>query len=383
MLNEQMFKMSQAISDIYNRMSQELMLSIIERIKVRGKSDLEREPWLWQLEKLDDMSMLNEKNVKYILEQTGIARELFERIIKNEGLKVYKTTQDGLGELLGTSPSSSDVKSSLESYYRQSFLDIDNLVNQILLTKNISENAVLKVYQSIINDIVARVISGSKTSDQAISEAISQWLDKGFPSRFVDAGGRTWTIENYIRMVTQSTTYRVYNDMRTRASEDMGVNTFYYSIHPASRPACAPIQNKVVTTGASFYSEELGYAVESLYDHDWGYAWGCLGINCRHYLTPFVIGVNYLPDVPEHLKDLTPEQAIENGKKQAKQRAFERAIRNDKYKSEIYKAIGNAAMAQRYKNLLATHRKGLRDLIKENPFLFRDYDREKIYKKTG
>lgn len=37
----------------------------------------------------------------------------------------------------------------------------------------------------------------------------------------------------------------------------------------------------------------------------------------------FIIGVNELPEDPEHLKDLIPEQAEENARIQAKQRALE------------------------------------------------------------
>ncbi|GAB7390112.1 phage minor capsid protein [Lactococcus garvieae] len=378
--DDQMISRSGSVGDVYEQMSQELMFNLINRIKQRGSADLQREPWLWQLEKLNDMHMLNEQNVKYILDQTGIAKDLFDDIIKNEGLKVYKNTQEQLAEELGKNSPHNDVKMTLESYAQQTFKDVNNLVNQSLLSSNFAKNPIMKTYQSIIEMAVAEVVSGVKTADQAINDTVMKWLAKGFPSNFIDKAGRQWNIDSYVRMVTQSTTYRVYNDMRTRANEELGVETFYYSKHGASRPACAPIQGKVVTKGQSFYSKILGYRVESLKEHGLGTAGGALGANCKHYLTPFIIGVNTLPAIPEHLKSVTPKQAIENGRKQAQQRAYERAIKDDKYKLQAARLLEDKRRIDHFQNMLGIHRSSLNDLLKENEFLQRDASRERIYK---
>ena len=357
------------------------MLAMIQRIKIRGTADLEREPWLWQLEKLNDMHMLNKQNIEYILKQTGIAKELLDQIIKNEGLKVYQNTSEQLAEELGTTPPHNDVKQVLESYAQQTFLDVNNFVNQTLLTTSLGDNSVMRIYQKIVEESVAKVVSGVTTKDQAINDTVMKWIDKGIPSAFVDKGGHLWNIDTYARTVVQSTTYRVYNDMRTRASEELGVDTFYYSMHQASRPACAPIQGKVVTKAEQgFYSEELGYYVSSLYEHGWGDPAGALGINCHHYLTPFVVGVNEVPDVPESMKGLSYDQIIENGKQQARQRAYERSIKDDKYKLKAAQELGDDKRIQHYKNMLSVHNIGLNQLIKANPFLYRDTAREKLFK---
>lgn len=367
------------IINIYESISQHLILSMIDRIKYRGEADLEREPWLWQLEKLNDMHMLNQKNIEYIIKETGIAKELLEKIIKNEGLKVYESSFEQLSESTGKAPTYNNVTLALEGYIRQMFLDLDNFCNQTLLSTVFVSNIVMFVYKAIIEEIVAQVVTGTMTKDQAIRNVIGRWIEKGFPSQFFDKSGRRWSIEAYARMVIQSTMYRVYNDMRLRASEEFGINTFYYSMHAASRPACAPIQNQVVTKGASFYSDILGYKVESLNDHGFGEAGGCLGINCKHYLTPFIIGVNQLPNLSKGMENITAKQAIENGKKQAKQRAFERAIRQDKKELQAAKLLDDTTWISKVTNSLGTHRQGLRDLIQKNGFLYRDSQREKIY----
>ena len=61
-----------------------------------------------------------------------------------------------------------------------------------------------------------------------------------------------------------------------------------------------------------------------------GTAGGCLGVHCGQYLTPFIVGANELPGPAGLPKGLTPEQAEENARIEAKQRALERTIRNHK-----------------------------------------------------
>ena len=73
-LNEQQFSLQmQAVSDLYAQMQQELFDSMIRRLKERGSADLQENPYIWQLEKLNDMHMLNEENLQIIAERTGIA----------------------------------------------------------------------------------------------------------------------------------------------------------------------------------------------------------------------------------------------------------------------------------------------------------------------
>ena len=377
--DDKMLLEASGVGDIYKQMSEELFIRMIKRIKQRGVADLKDNPYLWQLEKINDMHQLNEANINYVVRHTGIARELIDEIIQNEGLKVYKNSAEQIAEDLNRpKPNYNSVQETLKKYAHQTFLEIDNLVNQTLLTTNMPDNAVMKVYKRIIEQTVAEVTTGLKSPDKAVSDTVMKWIDKGIPSGFVDKGGHTWSIERYADTVMTSTTYRVYNEMRTSAADELGVDTFLMSSHAASRPACAPIQGHVVTKQRSgFESNEAGVGyVASLYDHDYGEPGGTMGINCRHTLTPFIIGVNKVPDT----KIPDPKQAIANGKKQASQRSYERGIRDAKYKLEAAKQLGDDKLIQHYQSLLAKRRLGIRKLLDNNEFLHRDYSRERIYK---
>lgn len=376
---DQMTTLSSMVGDIYSNLSQELFIRMIRRIKQRGTADLQDNPYLWQLEKLNDMHMLNNANIDFVIKQTGIAKELIYKIIENEGLKVYKDTAEQLKEDLNRpSFKYNGVQDSLSSLAKQTFLDIDNLINQTLLTTSLGDNSAMRTYKGMLEHAVAEVVTGTKTADKAISDTVMKWLDKGIDSNFIDKGGHVWSIDRYARTVMQSTTYRVYNDMRTKAADEFGIDTFHMSAHAAARPACAPIQGHIVTKAdKGFMSDDPKVGrVYSLFDYGYGSAGGTMGINCHHVLTPFVIGINELPD-----EDIpNPKDAIANGEKQAKQRSYEQGIRDAKCKLEAAEALGDEKLINRYSNLLNTRRSGLRNLLNNNSFLHRDYSREKIYK---
>ncbi|MBF0778173.1 phage minor capsid protein [Streptococcus cuniculi] len=360
------------VADIYRQLSIELFENIIRRLKKRGTADLIREPYIWQLEKLNDMYMLTEENVKLIAKRSEVAESVLRDVIENEGYKVYQDVHEQLAHDLGVSslPNRYGTQAALKAYANQTVLELGNLINTTL------PRSVQEVYRSIIEQTVAGVVIGSKSADKALSETLMKWFDKGFYG-FTDKAGRAWRAEAYARTVIKTTTFRVYRDMRERPAAELGVDTFYYSKKISARAMCSPLQHQIVTKGAS--REQDGVSILSLGDYGYGTAGGCLGINCGHFLTPFVVGVNRKPDLPDYLKNVTPEQAEENARVQAQQRAFEREIRKNKERLHIAKAIGDEELIQKYRlkgvNLNATYRA----YIDEHPFLARRVNRERYY----
>ena len=372
-LNEQQFSLQmQAVSDLYAQMQQELFDSMIRRLKERGSADLQENPYIWQLEKLNDMHMLNEENLQIIAERTGIAESLLRDVIENEGLKVYQDTKQQLEKDLGRSSSGTvrnGVIESLEAYTQQAVSDL-NLINTTL------PKSVQRVFKSVVEQTVAQVVAGTKTSDRALRDTIMGWQKKNFTG-FVDKAGREWRADSYARAIIKTTTYKVYNDMRTRPAEEVGIDTFYYSIKRTARAACEPLQGKIVTKEKG--RTEKGITIHSLQDYGWGTAGGCLGVHCGHYLTPFIVGVNELPELPDYLKDLTPEQAEENARIEAKQRATERAIRNQKERLHIAKQLGDDDLVTIERLKLRNLQGKIRNLVNSHDFLSRDYSRERLY----
>lgn len=372
-INDQQLSLQmQGVSDIYSKMQIELFDSMIKRLKERGNADLAENPYIWQLEKLNDMHMLNEENLKIIVERTEIAESLLREVIENEGLKVYQDTKQQLEEDLKRSSSGevrNGVTDALEAYTQQAISDL-NLINSTLPA------SIQAVFKSVVEQTVAQVVSGTKTSDRALHDTIMEWQKKSFTG-FTDSAGRDWRADSYARAIIKTTTYRVYNDMRTRPAEELGIDTFYYSIKSSARAACAPLQGKIVTKGQG--RVEKGVTIHSLLDYGFGTAGGCLGVHCGHYLTPFIVGVNTIPELPDYIKDLTPEQAEENARIEAKQRALERNIKHHKERLHYAHTMGDDELVQAERLKVRAYQGKIRVLVDNHVFLSRDYSRERIY----
>lgn len=370
--DEQLMLDASQVADIYHQLTLDLFDQVVDRIKERGSASLDDNPYIWQLEKMNEMGLLNEDNLQLISDRSGIAEEQLRYVIQNEGYQIYQDTKQQLIEAAGGGDfvANSLIQTNLAAYVNQTMGDINNLINTTL------PKSVREVYQSIIEEATAKVITGLATSDKAIADTVMKWAKKGFYG-FTDSQGKRWKADTYARQVINSTAWRVYREVRMAPAKEMGIDTFYYSKKSTAREMCAPLQHQIVTTGVA--RTEKGERILALSDYGYGSAGGCLGINCRHEITPFVVGANYKPDLPDNLKDLTPEQAIENANVQAKQRALERSIRQSKEFLHVAEKLGDSELIDKYKNKVRIQQGAMRDYLKQHPFLHRDYAREKYY----
>lgn len=364
--DQQLMLMADNVSDIYRQLCNDLFDNIVERLHDRGTYYLDQQPYLWQLEKMADVGMLNNHNIKLIAERSGIAEKQIRYIIENEGYKVYKDTH----EQLNSNAYDYKVMKDLISYSNQAINDVHNLINTTL------PKSVQATYKDIIETTVAKVITGMATPQKALDETIMKFQERGFYG-YTDRAGRRQRADAYARTVIKTTARRTFNEMRMRPAQELGIDTFYYSIKAAAREMCAPIQNQIVTTGQA--RTEEGVKIYALDDYGYGKPGGCQGVNCGHTMTPFIPGVNYMPDIDDDLKNLTEEEAIKNANVQSKQRAMERAIRNTKERLHVAEIMHNDELTSKYKTRLTEQNRALKSYVDKHPFLYRDRDREKYH----
>lgn len=373
-LNDQQLTLDASqVSDLYHKLTLELFDQVVDRLLERGSVSLAENPYIWQLEKMNQMGLLNEENVKLIAEYSGIAEKQLRQVIEGEGYKVYKTTRDQLAEALGADDLSDDseIQNNLAGYANQALSDVHNLINTTL------PQSVRDVFQSVIEESAGKVVTGIATPERALNDTIMKWFEKGFYG-FTDSQGKRWKADSYARTVIRSTVKRAFREMRTAPAKEFDIDTFYFSKKATAREACAPLQHQIVTYGPQ--REENGITILSMADHRYGTPAGCLGINCGHDITPFVVGFNELPDLGPDVKDVTPSEAIANANAQAKQRALERSIRDSKERLHIANKLGDKDLIDKYKSKIRTQQGAMRDFLKDKPFLHRDYAREKYHK---
>lgn len=364
--DQQLMLMADNVSDIYRQLCNDLFDNVVERLHDRGTYYLDQQPYLWQLEKMADVGMLNDHNIKLIAEYSGIAEKQIRYIIENEGYQVYKDTH----AQLNSNAYDYKVMKDLISYSNQAVNDVHNLINTTL------PKSVQATYKDIIETTVAKVITGMATPQKALDETIMKFQERGFYG-YTDRAGRRQRADAYARTVIKTTARRTFNEMRMRPAQELGIDTFYYSMKPAAREMCAPLQHQIVTTGQA--RTEEGIKIFALDDYGYGKPGGCQGVNCGHTMTPFIPGANYMPDIDDDLKNLTPEQAIENANAQSKQRAIERSIRQSKEMLHVAEKLGNQELIDKYKSKVRIQQGAMRDYLKQHPFLHRDYAREKYY----
>lgn len=375
-LNDQQLTLDASqVSELYHKLTLELFDQVVDRLLERGSVSLAENPYIWQLEKMNQMGLLNEENVKLIAEYSGIAEEQLRHVIEGEGYKVYKTTRDQLAETLGADDldDNPEIQNNLASYANQALGDVNNLINSTL------PESVRSVFQSVIEESVGKVVTGITTPERALNDTVMKWFEKGFYG-FTDSQGKRWRADSYARTVIKSTVKRAFREMRTAPAKEFDIDTFYFSKKATAREACAPLQHQIVTYGPQ--REEDGITILSMADHGYGTPAGCLGINCGHDITPFVVGFNELPDLGPDVKDISPSEAIANANAQAKQRALERSIRNSKEKLHVANKLGDKELISKYKSKIRTQQSAMRDFLKDKPFLHRDYAREKLFKKN-
>lgn len=355
---------SKEVENLYHELTMDMMVNIIRRLKKRGTVDLIENPYVWQLEKLNDMHLITEENVKLIAKYSGVAEDVFRDVIANEGYKIYQDSHQQLAQALKSDATPNPlVQDSLNSLAKQTMFEVNNLINTTL------PKALQKNYKQTLESAVASVVSGTKSDKKALSEAVLNMYERGFTA-FKDRGGKTWTVERYAQTVIRTTTFRVYREMRERPADDLGIDTFYYSAKSSARELCAPLQHQIVTKGVARTIK--GERVLSLPDYGYGSPGGCLGINCGHYLTPFVVGVNYKPELPGYLENLTEEEAKQNALDKARLKAFDREIRINKDKQILAKELGDKELQTKLKLKEKTFKTGRKSLIEKNPTVLGD-----------
>lgn len=374
---ESMMHDANAAVDIYSKLEQDIYARIIQTLKKTDFDTVDSKNVLrWQVEQLAKMGVLNKQVIALVAKYTGESQQAITKLIHDNGFQVVNEIDATLSNQLHKKVAvDDDIKDTLSSIQNQTWRDLDNTVNQSLLSTNYGENGAMRTYQSIIKQTTMETVVGLKTHDRALRDNVYKWVDAGIKSNLVDKGGHNWSIEGYARTVIQTTAHRTFNNLRLKRMQDYGTTLAVMSSHPAAREACAPIQGHVVNLtepGSDSYNSKY----DSIYNHGYGTSAGTQGINCSHELYPFIEGVN-TNNQPQY----DPEEAKANGKIQAKQRGYERAIRQTKKKLAAAKQLGDKEGIARYKSLLGSQRANIRNLVKEYDFLHRDYSREKIFTK--
>lgn len=368
------------IAGLYSGLEDSIFKLIINALKDGDYKHVDQaDVVMWQAQQLQKIGRLNRDAIKLMARTDGLSEDAVKDLIKFHGMKIVDEVDSQLKRATKQNqPLSADVTNKLDAIADQTWTDLQNNVNESLVTRNYQHSAVTRAYRQILTESTIATVSGATSHEDAVKHALYKAVDQGLPTRLVDKAGHNWSIEGYTRMVTTTTVNRTYNDLRLQRMQDFDMHLAVMSSHPNSRPACAPIQGHVVNlvpSGDPNYDPKY----DSIYNHGYGEPSGTLGINCRHVLYPYVPGLS-----TNHQPQYDPDEAIKNGKLVQAQRARERAIRDAKKRLKVAEELGDEEMINRTKTLVRARQSKMRDFIKDTnaghktPILTRDYDRERI-----
>ena len=383
--NQRIHNDADQLANMYANLESKIFTEIIQVLQQGKRQDVTAENVIeWQAQQLAKAGLLVRKVIQLMAEYDHLDPAYIEAVLKQDGYQVVDETTAELEKLGKKAPEvSSNANNLLDSLVNQTRQTLDNTVNQTLITRNINRNSAVRAYQSILKRSTIETVTGLKTHDKAIKDAIYKQIDEGIPV-LRDKAGRTWSLEAYTRMVLTTTANRAYNDARTKRMQEMGQSLCVMTAHPNSRPACAYIQGKVVNVVPDD-DPNFNPKYDTIYNHGYGTPAGTLGINCRHVLFPYEEGVNV-----NHQPQYDPKEAIKNGNLQQKQRAYERSIRDYKKRLNAAEMLGDDETETKLKTLIAGRQKQLREFIKDTnngskngPILVRDYSREQAHSDGG
>ena len=360
---------SSNMSHLYQSLEGELIRIIAKRLKNGNENILD-----WQREKLQELHLFNKETAKVISQVTGIAESEIERMFESTGQKIVKDIDKELP--YDPKPMPTDLDNIMKAYHDQVWSDINNYVNQTLLSTNFGYGtATSQMYNEIINKTVAAFNSGLFTFDEALERTIQSWAQKGIKSTFVDKGGHTWSLERYVRTVLKSTLGNTYDKLRKDRMSEYDVHTVLVTSHMGARKACSKIQGHVADLRESVSSNEK---YKSIYDPYWGAEYGTAGghrgINCNHLHIPFIPGINSNNQPKIDAKE--NEKVAELTKRQ---RQLERQVVKFKKNQMVSEALDHTDNAKQWKQKVRANQAKLRELVDSNEYLGRNYTREKVY----
>lgn len=376
---ERFEKNSQQIMDTYSALQDQIFKVIINTLKDGDYKHVDKDDVvLWQAQQLQKLGKLNRQTIELMSNADGLSKAAIEDLVKFHGMQIKDEVDSEIQNISNVpAPVSSDVGTILNGIVNQTWTNLQNNVNETLVTRNYGASSVTRTYRRILTESTAATVSGLMTHQDAVESAIYRAVDRGLPTKLIDKAGHNWSLEGYTRSVLRTTVNQTYNSVRLKRMKEFGMNLALMSSHPNSRPACAYIQGHVVNLVPP-ESPEYDDNYDSIYNHGYGESAGTQGINCRHRLFPYVPGVSV-----NHQPQYDPEEAIKNGKLVQKQRARERAIRDAKHRLKAAEELGDVDMINKSRTLLRARQAKMREFIKKTNhdnkkvILTRDYSREK------
>lgn len=290
----------------------------------------------YQLKCLAELRNIDNGIIQKLARVSGVAETEIRQMITDNGFAIIDDMDAALNRMDIHVLPSPDIQQLTDSYVKQTFLEINNYVNETLITTQGFGSSLTMMYRDILSDITLSFSVGHYTFAEAVETALMRWVDKGVPSSFIDRGGNRWSMKRYVQTVLRSTNARMYNELRTSRMAEHDVHLVLMSSKTSAREACAPIQGRVV----DITPDRQYPKYPNVYDYGYGEPAGTRGINCGHLWFPFAEGISENNQV-----QYDPDEAVEMENLNQKRNRMIRDIDDLQTKIEVAKKLDSASVA--------------------------------------
>lgn len=315
---------------------------------------------MWQAKKLADLQAYKKK-----------ARQLINKFSN-------RAIDAATGQIIENYTTGKEVADKVIRGFRKSVPDMsfgqmdrrkmDALLDAVKNDFDDAASAALRLVDDQFRKIVFKsqlaYAAGATTLPKAVDMASKTFLERGI-SCITYSNGNKVNIASYTEMVVRTSAKRAYLAGQGARNNELGIHLVQITSYGGCSPLCLPWQGKVFVDDV--YSggipdgkhQKLSYAMGN----------GLFHPNCRHTSQPWFEGISSLPP------QLDAAKIAEVYQSEQRQREIERNIR--KYKRIEAGSVDTANRAAA-KSRVTEWQATMRAHLEQNPFLSRNYTREKL-----
>ncbi len=377
-----------SLSDIFREIELNLIDSMKRNLsrheKWEGELDYKWEQW--QISKLRSIEKYRSTNRKVIKSYQNEVQSIIDTVLKQSYGEAYnnsiKLAEDVHLDIAGmdNSVSMNQLEIPEDGFFQINDSKLDAIIYEMQDMFSNQEGIIMRKMDDEYRHVMAKYIiqmgAGVTTHSKAVDNATDDFLKKGIDS-VVYKDGKRVNIANYAEMYLRTASMRAAFIAQGAVRDKIQVFTVLVSQHANCCEHCLKWQNQVLIDDVytslanekqrtEELSNQLGYDLLSTAMKE-----GLFHPNCRHSISTFFPGKSLIP------KEYSQEENLKvtrNYNLEQEQRNLENKLRKWKRISKGTSDPQNKELSQR---MVKKYQKDLRDHIKSNPNLRREYWRER------
>lgn len=278
----------------------------------------------WQIQKLLEMSKMDEDIVKELARATKKSEAEVRRAITESGFtglnydeQIYKRAGmdvNGVQYALTHSVALRDVLNA----------GVDKTNGVVKNFTRTTANTAQHAYYNAMDKAWIEIMSGAYSPQQAVAQSVKEIAEKGFESVAYPSGHYD-KVDVAARRAILTGANQTTAQLQIAQAEEMGCDLVEVTSHAGARPTHAVWQGRIFslsgkTKGYKDFYEETGY----------GTGEGLCGWNCRHSFYPYFEGLSSSSFSHDPAREYLDKSNTEMYEDSQRQRALERAVRQSK-----------------------------------------------------